>query len=499
MSIAVNIKSGDITRARVGAIVLGYFQGTKKLTGELAVADAALNKTISRLIREGRLTGKSGEVAVLHSLGNLTPSMVAIVGLGKTEGLTPDKVRVSVGEVCRTLRQQRAGTIAISTMTMGLSAEESAQVVTEGAMMGLYTFCRHRSPKPDRPIIEKIVLYGAAKYLSELRRGLTTGLAVAEAVNAARDMVNEPSNYMRPKDMVSAAKGLALQDGLKLEILERDDMAKFGMGALLGVAQGSDEPPKFLVLTYRGRRGRGTDLALVGKAITFDSGGISLKPSDKMEEMKGDMAGGAAVLAALSAIAKLGIKINAVAVVAATENLPSGHAYKPGDVLMAMNGKTIEVISTDAEGRLALADALSYVDARIKPRHVVDVATLTGACVVALGDVTAAVFSSNQTLADLILDAASRAGERMWQMPLFEEYKEQNKSKVADVKNTGGRGAGAITAAQFLSEFTGDMSWAHLDIAGVSDTDRERGYYAKGATGIPVRTLVNLAKDMAKK
>jgi leucyl aminopeptidase len=309
-------------------------------------------------------------------------------------------------------------------------------------------------------------------------------------------MVNEPSNYMKPRDMGAVAERLSLTGGFKLEVLERKDMTQLGMGAFLGVAQGSDEPPKLLVLTYRGRRGRGVDLALVGKAITFDSGGISLKPSDKMEEMKGDMAGGAAVMAAIYAIARLGIKINVAAVVAATENLPSGHAYKPGDVLKAMNGKTIEVISTDAEGRLALADALSYVGTKLKPHYMVDVATLTGACVVALGDITAAVFASDQVLADRILTAASRAGERVWQMPLFEEYKEQNKSEVADVKNTGGRGAGAITAAQFLSEFVGGISWAHIDIAGVSDTDRERRQYVKGATGIPVRTLVNLAHDL---
>ncbi|MCL2149917.1 MAG: leucyl aminopeptidase [Dehalococcoidia bacterium] len=493
----IDVKAGDITRARTGAIVLGYFQG-KGLTGKLAKVDAALNKTISRLVKEGQLTGKNGEVIVLHSLGVLPAGMVALMGLGKEAEITADKVRGAVGEACRALRQRRAGTVALSA-DVGLKAEEVAQAMAEGAIMGLYTFDRYRSTQPERSEIEKVTLYSAAGELSALKRGLAVGQTIAKAVNLTRDMVNEPSNYMRPRDMVVAAEGMALRDGLKLEVLEREDMAKLGMGALLGVAQGSEEPPKFLVLTYRGRRGRGIDLALVGKAITFDSGGISLKPSDGMGEMKGDMAGGAAVLAALDAIAQLGIKINAVAVVAATENLPSGHAYKPGDVLKAMNGKTIEVISTDAEGRLALADALSYVGSRIKPRQAVDVATLTGACVVALGKVAAAVFSSDQALADRILAAASRAGERVWQLPLFDEYKEQNKSEVADIKNTGGRGgAGAITAAQFLSEFAGEMSWAHLDIAGVNDTDKERRYYVKGATGIPVRTLVNLAYDLAK-
>lgn len=494
----IDVKTGDITRARVGAAVLGYFQGQKILSGELAAVDAVLNKTISRLIREERLTGKIGEVTVLYSLGAMPAEVVAIVGLGKEAELTPDKVRGAVGEACRVLRRQKMGTLAVS-VTVGLEVAEAAQVMTEGLVMGLYAFRRHYSAKSEYPELEKVTFYGTADEVPAIKQGIAVGQIIAEAVNRARDMANEPSNYMRPKDMVAVAEELARQDDLRLEVFEREDMAALGMGAMLGVAQGSDEPPKFLVLTYRGRRGRGIDLALVGKAITFDSGGISLKPSEKMEEMKGDMAGGAAVLCAISAIARLGIQINAVAAVAATENLPSGHAYKPGDVLQAMNGKTIEVISTDAEGRLALADALSYVGAKIKPRYVVDVATLTGACVVALGTVTMAVFSSDQGLADRILSGASRAGERAWQMPLFEEYKEQNKSEVADIKNTGGRGGGAITAAQFLSEFTGDMSWAHLDIAGVNDTDRERRYYVKGATGIPVRTLVNLAYDLAKK
>ena len=494
----IDIKIGDITRARTGAVVLGYFQGQKKLTGALATIDATLNKTVSKLAKEGQLTGKIGEVVTLHTLGAMPSGIVALVGLGDEAKLSPDKVRGAVGDVCRVLRRQRVSSIALS-LAVGLEAEIAAQVVAEGAVMGLYTFLRHRSPDPDLPSVEKITLYGSAGNLPAIKRGLATGQVIAEAVNLTRDMVNEPSNYMKPKDIVLVAERLASQGGLTLEVLEREAMATLGMGALLGVAQGSDEPPKFLVMTYNGRRGRGVDLALVGKAITFDSGGISLKPSEKMEEMKGDMAGGATVLAALSAIAQLGIKINATAVVAATENLPSGHAYKPGDVLKAMNGKTIEVISTDAEGRLALADALSYVTAKIKPSYVVDVATLTGACVVALGMITTAVFSSDQTFADRILEAASLAGERAWQMPLFEEYKEQNKSEVADIKNTGGRGAGAITAAQFLSEFVEDLPWAHLDIAGTSDTDRESRYHVKGATGIPVRTLVNLACSLQKK
>jgi leucyl aminopeptidase len=269
------------------------------------------------------------------------------------------------------------------------------------------------------------------------------------------------------------------------------------MGAFLGVAQGSQEPPKFIVLRYNGRDSGEIDIALVGKGITFDSGGISIKPTDGMGDMKGDMAGGASVMAAISAIAQLKPAINVMAIIAATENLPSGTAFKPGDVLKAIDGKTIEIITTDAEGRLTLADAIGYARKR-GAKAIVDVATLTGGIRVALGDVCTGAFGNNQDLMDKVVAAGNEAGERAWQMPMFEEYKEQNKSDVADLKNSGGRNASSITAAQFLSEFAGDTPWVHLDIAGTSLTERERGYVVKGATAVPTRTLVNLVMALAR-
>ena len=269
------------------------------------------------------------------------------------------------------------------------------------------------------------------------------------------------------------------------------------MGALLGVAQGSQQPPKFIVLRYKGGDSKETDMALIGKGITFDSGGISIKPSEGMGEMKGDMAGGAAVMAAISAIAQLKPKTNVMALIPATENLPGGSALKPGDILTAMDSKTIEIISTDAEGRLALADALGYAK-KHGAKSIVDVATLTGAMRVALGDICTGAFGNNQELIDKVIAAGAEAGEKIWQMPMYEEYKEQNKSEVADIKNTGGRYGGAITAAQFVAEFAGDTPWVHLDIAGTSMTDKQRNYLVKGATGVPVRTLVNLALSLAK-
>jgi leucyl aminopeptidase len=320
---------------------------------------------------------------------------------------------------------------------------------------------------------------------------------LAEATNLARDMVNEPANFMTPTHMAEVATGLARSYGLEVRVLGQEEMQESGMGALLGVAQGSRQPPKFIILHYKGSSSAGIDVALVGKGITFDSGGISIKPAEGMAEMKGDMAGGAAVIAAMGAISQFKPGINVMAVVPATENLPGENALKPGDIVVAMNGKTIEIVSTDAEGRLVLADALAYAS-RLGAKFIVDVATLTGACRIALGDVCTGAFGNNQQLVDKVIASGAEAGEIMWQMPMYDQYKEQNKSDVADIKNLAGRYGGAITAAQFLAEFAGDAPWVHLDIAGTSLSEKEQNYLVKGATGVPVRTLVNLVLSLAK-
>jgi leucyl aminopeptidase len=296
---------------------------------------------------------------------------------------------------------------------------------------------------------------------------------------------------MTPSDMAAIARQTGEETGLEVIILEKEEMRELGMGALLGVARGSEQPPKFIIMKYNGGKTSDMDIALIGKAITFDSGGISIKPSAGMEEMKDDMSGGAAVIAAMGAIARLKPEINVLGLVPATENLPSGSALKPGDVLTQMEGKTIEIISTDAEGRLALSDAIGYARKQ-NVKRIVDIATLTGAIQVALGDVCTGAFANNQELADKVVTAGEEAGERIWQMPMYDEYQELNKSEVADIKNTGGRSAGSITAALFLGEFVGDVPWVHLDIAGTAYTEKRKGYLVKGATGVPVRTLVNL-------
>jgi leucyl aminopeptidase len=297
--------------------------------------------------------------------------------------------------------------------------------------------------------------------------------------------------------MAEAARELAAKYGLKIEVFEKEKMQELGMGGLLGVSQGSQQPPRFIVLSYKGNTTADPDLALVGKGITFDSGGISIKPSENMDEMKDDMAGGASVLATLMALAQLKPRINVTALVPATENMPSGTAMKPGDIITAMNGKTIEVLNTDAEGRLILADALSYAN-KLGARAIIDVATLTGACQIALGKITTGAFTNNQPLLDKVIAAGKETGEPVWPMPMYEEYREFIKSDFADIKNIGNRYGGAITAAKFLEEFVDKTPWVHLDLTGPI-SDKDKGYLVKGATGVPVRTLVNVVLGMAKK
>jgi leucyl aminopeptidase len=492
----ITVKSGKLAAQTSAALVTGYFEDEKKLPNDLADFDKMMGGAISKSIKQKRLTGKSGESVVFHSTGGLSFDLVAVIGLGKKAELSADRLRKAAGEFCRDLRKNKATTIAFQFPDSSISADEAAQAITEGALLGSYTFRRHITKKPDYAEIKELVLICPASDSAAAKKGIKTGLIIATASNLARDMSNEPSNFMSPADIAGIAKDIATRYKLDLTILEKEEMASLGMDGALSVSQGSCQPPKFIVLSYKGKTNTAIDLALVGKGVTFDSGGISIKPSEGMGDMKGDMSGAASVIAAMSAIAQLKPALNVTAVVAAVENMPSGCAYKPGDVVKAMNGKTIEVITTDAEGRITLGDALSYVNTKLKAKNIIDVATLTGACVVALGHVASAVFTNKQELADRVLAAARKAGELTWQMPMFEEYREQNKSHIADMKNTGGRPGGAITAAQFLEEFAGETPWVHMDIAGVDLSEKEHGYIVKGGTGIPVRTLVTLALDM---
>jgi leucyl aminopeptidase len=499
--VEIKVAAGDIVRFPAGAIIVNFFEGMEQPEGVTAAVDRALDGAIAQLISQGEVKGKLNQVTVIHTLGKLPALRVAVAGLGKSSELTQDKIRSAVAGTCRVLRQKgvdKIATVAQGAGLAGITPEGSAQAIAEGALLGLYTFRRHITQEPEFGEIKELTLVDPDNNrLPGLEQGCRQGRILAEAANLARDMVNEPANYMTPTIMAEKAQSLAQTYGLEVTILGREQMIELGMGALLGVAQGSQQPPKFIILRYKGHDSNENDVALVGKGITFDSGGISLKPAENMGDMKGDMAGGAAVMAVLSAIAQLKPRLNVMALVAATENLPSGTALKPGDILKSMLGKTIEIISTDAEGRLTLADALGYAKKQ-GAKQIIDVATLTGAIRVALGEICIGAFTNNQELVDKVIAAGTEAGEKIWQMPMYEEYKEQNKSDVADIKNTGGRSAGSITAAQFLAEFAGDTPWVHLDIAATDMTEKERGYLVKGATGVPVRTLVNFILSLAK-
>ncbi len=496
----IKVIAEDIVRVKAGAIILNHFEGKKYRDSGIATVDRALDGAISRLIRQGDIKGKLNEITLVHSLGKLPAPRVVITGLGKPRELSTNKIRGAVAETCRWLRNRGVDDIATVAHGAGInniSPEGAAQAVTEGAILGLYTFRRYLTKREeDYTEIKQLAIVGSQEEKPLLEQGSARGKVLAEAANLARDMVNEPANYMTPAQMAQAATRLAESYHLEVTVLEREQMAELGMGALLGVAQGSQQPPKFIILNYKGNNSEEIDLALVGKGITFDAGGISIKPSEGMSDMKGDMAGGAAVMAAMKAIAQLKPRINVTAIIPATENLPSGSALKPGDILQAMNGKTIEVVNTDAEGRLILADALSYAK-KLGAKRIIDVATLTGACIVALGKICSGAFSNNQKLADQVIAAGTEAGELIWPMPMYDDYRELIKSDVADIKNIGNRYGGAITAAKFLAEFVEDTPWVHLDIAGTSQSDKEKGYLVKGATGIPVRTLVNLVLSIA--
>jgi leucyl aminopeptidase len=492
--------AGDITQVEADAAVVNLFEGIEKPGGAAADVDHALDGAISALISRGEIKGKAGEVAIIHTLGRLPAGIVAVAGLGKSQDFTVDRVREVAGDFSRALRKlncRRIATVLHGAGAGGIEPSVSAEAIAEGALLGLYSFDKYRKPE-QQDVEEMLIVVQGGGSIALVESSIDRATVVAEATSLARTMVNEPSNYMTPGRMAYQAEEMASRYGLALQVLEVQDMEAMGMEALLGVAKGSSEPPKMMVLSYKGDEHSGKVIGFLGKGITFDSGGISIKPSEGMGEMKQDMAGAATAMAALGAVAGLKLPINATAVIPATENLPSGTALKPGDVLRAMNGKTIEVISTDAEGRLILADALSYAH-KLGLSPLIDLATLTGACRVALGTSYAGLFSNNQALADEVLQAAGRTGERMWQMPMPEEYKELLKSEIADIKNGGFRLGGAIMAALFLAEFASDTPWVHIDIAGPASSTKESGYLVKGGTGFGVRTLVEFAFSQGRR
>jgi len=495
-------RPGSVSTFASDALLTGVFEGEDGRFGAAGELDVALGGIIGDLIGSGEVKGKLNEIHVLHTLGKIPARLGLIAGKGKQTEWDADKLRELAGETIRVLRKHRAKSAAFALPAGGERSPGHAQfarALAEGCLLGAYQYKRHMTRDENGTETGEIVLLeNDTAFFDTMDRGFELGRITAEAVIMARDMVNEPANHMTPSHMAEKAREVASRSNLDITVMDREWMEKEKMGALLGVAQGTSEPPSFIILKYRGNPSSKEIVGLVGKGLTFDSGGISLKPQEFMSDMKGDMAGGAAVIAAIDAIAEMKLPVNVTALVPATENLPGGRALKPGDVLKASNGKTIEVVNTDAEGRLILADALSYaVKNGLSP--VVDLATLTGACHVALGDLYAGLFSNDRVLADRLIKAADSGGEKLWQLPLPEDYKELNKSDIADIKNSGGRYGGAITAALFLQEFTGEVGWAHIDIAGPFMTDKTKGVLVKGATGFGVRTLVHFIEDLSEK
>ncbi len=496
----LQVKKGSIAAERSEAVIAGVFEGAKKLAGAAAALDRATGGLIAGMLKSGDFTGKLHKTAALYPEKELPLKRIVLVGLGKEKDFTRDKLRGAAAAGARAVRDLGAASmlLPLDFASTGLSAQHNARTLVEGVVLGLYQFKEFKTKSNgngDKPIAACTLLADSAAELAGAKKGAAQAEAVALAVCSARDLVSRPSNTATPGHLAQAAKSIAAQHGIACTVLDRRQAEKIGMGAFLSVARGSDEPARFIILDYKPRTKKTAPaIVLIGKAITFDSGGISIKPAQGLEEMKTDMAGGAAVLGALQAAAALKLPVHVVGIVPATENMPSGHALKPGDIIRAMSGKTIEIITTDAEGRLILADALTYAR-RYKPAAMIDLATLTGACVIALGHAASGLMGTSEKLIKKIQAAAESTGEKVWHLPLYEDYGEQLKSDVADMKNAGGRPAGAITAGYFLKEFAGDIPWAHIDIAGTAWAAKPLPYTPKGATGVGVRLLVELLEQ----
>jgi len=493
MDVRVSVESPQTVDGEL--LALFAFAQPEALDIVATAVDAALG---GALLESGDWVGKAAQTSLLYTRGALGARRVLLVGLGARDAFGLEALRLAAAASAKAARKLRLTHYhAALPVGDGLALDEMAQALVEGAVLGGYRFTGHKTDEAsESPSLQGLTVVCAATEADSVTAGAERGRIVAEAVTLARDLANEPANYLTPTMLAERAEEVANAAGLRYEVLEEADMAELGMGALLGVAQGSDEPAKFIILEHNAGR---TDLdtyVVVGKGITFDSGGISLKPGGGMAWMKDDMSGAAVTLGVMQAVAALSLPLHVVGLMPATENLPGGRAYKPGDVLESMAGLTIEVISTDAEGRLILADALAYAR-RFQPRAVVDLATLTGACVIALGHVASGLMASDDDLAAQLTEASARTGERIWRLPLFDEYAEQIKSDVADVKNVGGRPAGTITAGLFLKRFAEGYPWAHLDIAGTAKVDKDRGYILKGATGHGVRLLVDWLRVQA--
>ena len=494
----IQLETQPYSSIQTEALVTYVFDKENKIEGILTDMDQAAGGHLAALAAGGELTGKSLEMVLVHFPEGMDAKRLLVVGAGKPEKFTIADLRKIAGSALRYLKSRGVKKFAFLPRE-GERGSAAAQAVVEGLTAGDFESDKYRTEKKNNREIQSVSLVGFdAGPGGNVTAAIDRGRVIAESQNFARDLINEPSNRLTPRILAARAEAMAKEMGLSIEILDERKISELKMGALIGVAQGSVEPPRVIVVRYTPENPRpgGPVLGLVGKAVTFDTGGISIKPAENMEKMKYDMGGGATMLGAMRALAYLKPSVPVIAVIPATENMPGGRAQKPGDVQVAMSGKTIEVINTDAEGRLILADGVTYAR-KLGCTHLIDAATLTGAIQVALGNVHVGAFGTPREYLNQFLESAKAAGEKMWPMPMDEEYEELIKSTIADIRNTGtGKGGGAITAAWFIKEFAEDTPWVHLDIAATCWVDDGKPWLAKGPTGVAIRSIIDFAMKL---
>lgn len=498
----ISIKIGTVEKEPAELLAFYLYEDLQIVGDMLTYCDNALNNIVSELIKKKEFVAKLNKTLILPTYGKTPAKRIMLVGLGKKKDLTLDKVRQAAGTTANISCDIGIGevTSVIDSIDIPISASaEWYQAYTEGCLLALYKFQRYKYvPPEEQKELKVITLLLSHKEASKpAQEGIRNGQIIADAVYFTRDLINTPAQDKTPTILANTAKKLAGEVGVHCKIVSTPELKKLGMGGILGVSQGSNQPPKLIILEYNIRAKNQDTIIFVGKGITFDSGGICIKPAKDMDQMKSDMSGAAAVMGAIKAISKMRLPQRIIGLIPCTENMPGGSAIKPGDIVKFYSGKTAEVVNTDAEGRLILADALGYAE-KYKPGAVIDVATLTGSCVVALGTVATGMIGNNEELKKRIKIAGEKSWERVWELPLWDEYQEYIKSDLADIKNTGGSHAGAITAACFLSKFTEKYPWVHLDIAGTSWCDKNNAYIRKGASGVGVRLLIQLIQNWVR-
>ncbi|EKD41833.1 MAG: hypothetical protein ACD_73C00503G0002 [uncultured bacterium] len=494
--IKFNVTVAKPETVQTGLLVIGVKKDEFEKNAIIKKLDEKLGGILSQVLKKEKFEGKAGQSKLFHSHNKLDAEYLYIAGLGDGKGFDAENIRKIAGGIYKTAQGLRINNVSFTLLAHGfkkLDTDQIAQAITEGFDLASYVFSRYKPIPKDAHEIDTVQIICEKADKSTVEKALHRGLALAKGVKLARDLINTPAQDMTPLALADAATNFT---NVTTKILKIPEIKKLKMGAYLGVAQGAINPPAFIEMHYKPTGKAKKVVAIVGKGVTFDSGGLSIKPAKSMETMKDDMSGSAAVIGLMSVISELAPKVEVWGIVAAAENAVDANSQRPGDIVTAMNGKTIEVLNTDAEGRLTLADACHYAVQK-KPDYIIDIATLTGACLVALGDRISAILGNDKDLIQSLISAGKKAGEALWEMPLAQEYKEELKSPIADLKNIGGSYGGTINGALFIGEFVGDTKWAHLDIAGPSWTEKPKEYESRGGTGVMVKTLAELLKKLS--